>query len=293
MPEPLITTEVLRRLERLTLVSRRLAAGHRRGERRGRRRGASNDFADYRQYVTGDDLRFLDWKIYARLERLFLKLFLEEEDLRVHVLVDTSPSMDFGTPNKLHYAKQVAAALGYVCLCRQDNLNVRAFQDGLAAGFGPKRGKVNARAYFDFLDRLEPGGRTALQPALRQFAQTAGGRGVAVVISDFFDFGGYEEGLRLLFGGNLEVLVVHVLAPDELRPDLKGDLRLMDAEFGVGTDVSIGQRLLGQYQRTLGVFCDGLKNYVVTRGGAYVLTGSDLPFDRLVLDVLCRRGLLK
>ena len=293
MAEQLIDAEIMRCLEQLSLASRRLATGRQRGERRSRRRGTSSDFADYRPYVSGDDLRYLDWKIYARLERLFLKLFLEEEDLRVNILLDCSTSMGFGEPTKLLYAKRLAAAVGYICLCRMDNLCCRGFTDGLQDAFGPKRGKVNAAAYFDYLTHLAPGGGTAMGEALRRFATVTRGKGIVIVVSDFLDFGGYEEALRLLFGRNFEVYVIHVLAPEERQPELKGDLRLVDSEFAVSTDISVGQNLLKLYERTFNTFCNGLKDYLTTRGGHYLMTTTDYPFDRLVLEVLCRRGLVQ
>jgi len=293
MADPLINSDMLRRLEQLTVVSRRMASGMMRGERRSRQRGQSTDFADYRNYVVGDDLRYLDWKIYARLEKLFIKLFLEEEDLRVNVLVDTSPSMATGSPEKLHYAKQVAAALGYVSLAKNDSVSAHGFSGGVTASFGPKRGKVSARRYFDFLDKLVPDGQTDISAAMHDVAMRARGRGVVIVISDFMDFNGFEAGLRALFGRNFEVLVIHTLSPEELEPELAGDVRLVDVEFGMQTDISVGRSLMEGYKKTVKVFCDGIREYTVNRGGNYVLTSTALPFDRLVLDVLCRKGMLR
>jgi len=293
MAESWLDQETMHRLEQLSLVSRKISTGRQKGERRSRRRGSSTDFADYRNYVPGDDLRFLDWKIYGRLERLFLKLFLEEEDLRVNILIDTSPSMVFGEPEKLRYAKHVAAALGYVCLSRMDSLTVKAFGDSLHHSFGPKRGKVNSGAYFDFLTNLKPAERTSLLKSFRSFAWTSGKRGLIVVISDFYDFQGYEEAFRQLFGGNFEVLVLHVLSPQEVKPDFQGDIRLVDCEFDVTTDVSMGGTVLDLYGRTLAAFCKGMKDYVIGRGGYYLLTTTDSPFERLVLDVLRRRGIIR
>ena len=275
------------------MLSRKLSTTRLKGERKGRRRGTSTDFADYRNYVSGDDLRHLDWKIYARLEKLFLKLFLEEENLHVHVLLDTSASMAYGEPEKLHYARRLAAAIGYITLCRMDLLTIRSFGEKLRDGFGPKRGKANAAACFDFLGKLEATQRTALAPALRTFAFGTRSRGLVVILSDFYDPEGYEQALRFLFGRNLEVFVIHLLSPEELRPTLQGDLRLVDAELGDSTDISVGKTLLDVYQRSLNTFTDGLRQFVIARGGTYLLTPTDTPFERLVLDVFARRGLVQ
>lgn len=293
MAEALLDSEIMRRLEQVMLVSRKLSSGRLRGERRSKRRGSSNDFADYRNYVTGDDLRYLDWKIYARLERLFLKLFLEEEDLRVQILVDISPSMAWGEPEKLLYAKRVAAALGYVTMNRMDSLTACGFGQTLGATFGPRRGKVNGHRYFSFLEHLEVAEGTSLTESLRRFSLVTRSAGLVIVISDFLDPGGYEEGLRLLFGRGFETCIIQVLAPEELKPTVTGDVRLVDVEFGDTTDVSVGPALMELYDRTLNTFCDGLKDYVTKRGGTYVLCSTQTPFERLVLDVLCRKGMVR
>ena len=293
VPDNLLDSDTMKRLEQLTLVSRKMATGKRKGERRTRHRGASTDFADYRNYVAGDDLRFLDWKIYGRLERLFIKLFLEEEDLRVHLLIDASPSMQFGDPDKFLYARRTAAALGYICLARMDCLSARSFGERLLESYGPRRGKVNSGTFFRFLSSLRPAEQTHLSACLKTFAQASGRRGVAVVISDFYDFEGYEEGLRHLIAADFEVLAVHVLSHEELHPAVQGDIRLVDSEVGLTTDVSIGRSLLKSYERTLDAFCGGLKDYIVSRGGSYLLTSTRMPFERLILEVLRRRGILR
>ena len=293
MAGPLLNSDMMTRLERLQVVSRRMVTGRMRGERRSRRHGYSTDFADYRNYVPGDDVRYLDWRIYARLEKLYLKLFQEEEDLQVFLLLDISPSMDFGEPNKLLYAKQVAAALGYLCLCSMDSLTCHCFNERLVSQWGPHRGKPNGPAFLDFLQNTPPAGTTSLQEVLRRFSMTVKRKGFVVVLSDFYDFAGYEEGLRSLFGRNFEVLVLHILSPEELKPQLKGDWQLVDAEFGLTTDVSVGPALLKQYGETLNVFSEDLRRFVTQRGGMYLLCSSALLFDKLVLDILCRKGVVQ
>jgi uncharacterized protein (DUF58 family) len=293
MSEPLLNPKIRRRLEQLTLVSRRLSAGRRKGERRSRLRGASTEFADYRAYVAGDDLRHLDWKIYGRLERLVIKLFLEEEDLRVSVLLDASESMCHGEPEKLLYARRVAAALGCIALARMDSLAVRTFGDGLADGFGPCRGRGHTARLLGFLEAVGVQPRTDLARAFRATAQSSRARGLVVVISDFYDPAGYEDAFRHLFAANVEVLALHVLSPQELRPGLQGDLRLVDSETDDTADVSMGRQALALYRRTLDAFCGGIRDYVTARGGVYLLAATDLPFERFVLDVLRRKGIIR
>src|SRR6516164_9429591 len=156
--QPLLEPQFLARLEQLELVSRKIFMGRMKGERRSKRKGQSVEFADYRNYVKGDDLRHLDWNLFARLDRLFIRLFMEEEDLHVYILVDNSLSMDFGTPTKLHYAKQVAAALGFVGLVNADRVVVEAFNDRLTQSMPAARGRRSVWRLMEFLQKLEPAG---------------------------------------------------------------------------------------------------------------------------------------
>src|SRR5438552_1345744 len=153
---PLLAPEFLRRLETLELVSKKIRAGRMKGDRLSKRKGRGSEFADFRQYAVGDDLRFLDWNLFARLERLFVRLFLEEEDLHVHLLLDVSRSMDFGTPTKLLQAKRVAAALGFIGLVNLDRVAVWAFADKPVSS-PVLRGRANLPRLLNFLDNLEPG----------------------------------------------------------------------------------------------------------------------------------------
>src|SRR5438128_496362 len=168
-PQPLLEPDFLARLEQLELVSRKIFMGRMKGERRSKRKGQSVEFADYRNYVVGDDLRFLDWNLYARLDRLFLRLFMEEEDLHFYILIDNSLSMDFGTPTKLHYAKQVAAALGFIGLVNLDRVQVEAFNDRLVQSLPALRGRRSLWRMMDFLQQLQSAGPSDLKRALRSF----------------------------------------------------------------------------------------------------------------------------
>src|SRR3984957_5489233 len=185
MPEtqaqPLLDPQFLARLEQLELVSRKIFMGRMKGERRSKRKGQSVEFADYRNYVVGDDLRFLDWNLYARLDRLFLRLFMEEEDLHFYVLLDNSLSMDFGDPTKLHYAKQVAAALGFIGLVNLDRVVVEAFNDRLTQSMPALRGRRSLWRLIDFLNKLQPAGPSNMAKALRAYSLKSTNKGVVIV----------------------------------------------------------------------------------------------------------------
>ena len=291
-PGVLLDPSFMARLDQLDVMSRKLLAGKMKGERRSKRRGQSVEFADYRNYVVGDDLRFIDWNIYARLERLFLKLFLEEEDLALYILLDVSKSGDFGTPNKAFYMKQVAAALGYIGLVNYNRVTIAAMADNIVAETGGLRGRRRVSQMIDFVEKLKPGGPSHLAEACKKFALGHRQKGVCVVLSDFFDKGGYEDGLRYVAGGKYDLFCVQCLAPQEIEPDLQGDLKLRDIEDDDMAEVSIAQPLLKQYKSNLNAYCLSLKDYVTRRGGTYLFTSTAVPFDTLVLNYLRERGLL-
>jgi uncharacterized protein (DUF58 family) len=282
----------LRRLEQLELASRRLTAGRMKGERRSVRRGQSVEFADFRNYSHGDDLRQLDWNVYARLERLFIKLFVEEEDVTVHVLVDASRSMDFGEPNKLDFARRAAAALGYLGLASLDRVSVAFLGDGRATTLRPMRGKRRALELFRFLSEPRPERLTGLGPAARDYASRLRGTGPLVLLSDLLD-PGYLDALRDLAGTRCQLSVLQVLAPQELDPVVPPDARLIDNETGAGVEVTGDDDLVERYRSRLAEWQAEIGSFVSRRGGAYLTVPSDLDLADLLFDVLRRRRVVE
>jgi hypothetical protein len=290
---PLLSTEFLRRLETLELVSKKIRAGRMKGDRLSKRKGRGSEFADFRPYSVGDDLRFLDWNLFGRMEKLFLRLFLEEEDLHVHLLVDVSRSMEFGTPSKLRYAKQVAAALGFVGLLNMDRVAVTTVGGTTAVRSPVFRGRPSLWRLVKFLNDLQPVSSGDFNKSLRNFSVCTSGRGVALVFSDFLDKGGYEEGFKFLAARNLDVYAVQIMAHEELHPELAGDLKLTDIEDGDEAEVTISAPLLARYQQTLSAFRGGLSSFCSRRGLSYLFTSNQVPFEKLVLNYLRGRGLLR
>lgn len=280
------------KLDQLDLVSRKILAGKLKGERRSKRRGQSVEFADYRNYVIGDDLRFIDWNIYARLEKLFLKLFLEEEDLALYIILDISKSCDYGTPSKAQYIKQVAAALGYIGLVNYNRVTITAISDGVVAEQANLRGRTRVPQMLSFISRLEPVGESNFADTCKRFAMMHRNRGVLVVLSDFFIKEGFELGLKYIASGKYDLFGVQCLAPQEIEPELTGDLKLRDIEDGDEAEVSITLPLMKRYKANLNAYCMGLKDYLTRRGGNYLFASTAVPFDTLVLQYLRERGLL-
>lgn len=286
----------LRKLNQLSLIAERVRSGAIKGERRSARRGSSVEFADYRDYTPGDDLRRLDWNIYARLERPFIKLFEEEEDLAVHILLDGSRSMDWGEGelHKFRYAQRLAAGLGAIALAAGDSLTLSMLQGGrVAAEFGPTRGQVGLARMLTFVEKLQPDGQTDLNAALRQYAITPRRPGLVVLISDLLTESGYESGLRPMLGRGHEAALLHVLAPDELDPSLTGDLQLVDSETAQAQDVSLDGGLRRLYRERALAWVQQHQADCRKQGIRYISLLTNHPWDQAILLELRKAGVVK
>ncbi len=310
--DELIPPELAARLDRLDVTSRKMFPGALPGERRSKKRGSSVEFDDYRTYVAGDDLRHIDWNVYARMDRLFIKLFREEEDLSVTVLLDTSASMDAGKPGKLVYAHRLAMGLAYVGLVANNRVSLVSF--GSTAGyrrFPAGRGRRRVQAVGEFLlenlrlvasepDAGPNGGRVGFGDALQRAARERTGKGVFVVVSDCLIREGYEKGLSVLADtgrGGFDTTVVQVLSPGELDPSadgdrVLGDLRLSDAESGIEAEVTITAELLESYRRRVRAYCDDLATYCRRRDMKHTLVTTDTPVEQILLRNLRRLGVI-
>ncbi|HEX3176025.1 MAG TPA: DUF58 domain-containing protein [Methylomirabilota bacterium] len=278
--------EFLAQLERLSLLSRRAFRGSVKGERRSPRRGHSVEFADYRAYGHGDDLRYVDWNIYGRLDRLHVKLFVDEEDLCLHLLVDASASMRFGAPSKLEYAVRTAAALGFVGLVNHERVGVGILRARAAEGWPPSRGRNQVVGLLDFLAAVDPQGPTRLNEALADYAARAREPGLAVLVSDLLDPHGFESGVRALLERRYDVHLVHLLDPTEMNPDLGGDLRLEDAETGEVRDITVDAETLRGYRERLSQFLQRVEGFCRAHEVGYHRVVTDTPVEEFVVAQL-------
>lgn len=282
---PLFDPAFVKRLDGLALLTQRALAGRYAGDRRSPRRGQSVEFADFRNYVRGDDLRLVDWKAYGRLERLFVKLFLEEQDTSVHVLVDTSRSMGWGAPSKHWWARRLAGGLAYLALRGGDRVDVYAVTDRLVRS-GPHRGREKLWQVWDFLNGLSAEGLTDFDSAFSAFAGQHSGQGLTFVVSDFLTPEGYQDGLRALQAAGQEVTVIQVLSPEDRSPELGGDLRLIDSETGHVQEVTITGPMLDRYQEALQGLQDELRGFCHRRGIGFHVWTTDLPVEDALLGWL-------
>jgi uncharacterized protein (DUF58 family) len=282
----------LRKLERLVVVAKRIGSAHARGQRKTRRSGAGLEFADHRDYAPGDDLRRLDWNLYGRVERPLVRLYDEDEDLPVYLLVDASASMGMGSPSKLALARETAAALAYVALAGLDRVAVYPMREGLGDGFGPQRGKGQVHPVLGLLGSLRPAGRTDLGAAVAGFIARHRRRGVVVLLSDFFDPGGTDQALDRLRYSRFEPVVVQITAPEDMRPELRDDVVVVDAETGVERQVTLTSAVRAAYQQRLAARLEALERFCRQRAVPCFQVLSSHPFDDLVLRLFRTGGLL-
>ena len=289
----LLEPEFMARLDSLDVMSRKILHGKLHGERRTKRRGQSVEFADHRPYVHGDDLRFVDWNIYGRLEQLFLKLFMEEQDLTVHIVADLSSSMSVGDPSKALFIKKLTAALGYVSLVNNNRVTISFFADGIEGQLANMRGRNYLHQMADYLLSAESDGLTHFEKSCKQLVAGRLGSGITIVLSDFLFKEGYESGLRRLIGRNYDLYVVQVLSPKELSPEMTGELKLIDIEDSDVAEVTVSGALMKYYKKTLNAYCNELKDFCTRRGAVYMLTKSSDSVETLVLNYLRRINLLR
>ena len=289
----LLDSDFMARLDALDVFSRKMLQGKLQGERRSKRRGQSVEFADHRPYVAGDDLRFVDWNIYGRLNQLFLKLFLEEQDLTVHIMMDISSSVSLGEPAKELFIRKLAAALGYVGLVNNNRVTISTFSDRLRGQLANMRGRNYLSRMAEFLLSADCDGSSRFDNACRQLVSGRIGSGIMIVLSDFLFKEGFDPGLRRLISRRYDLYAIQVLSPQELSPELTGDLKLVDIEDADTAEITISAALLKYYKRNLNAYCNEIKEFCVRRGATYVLANSADPVESLMLNYLRRIRLLR
>jgi uncharacterized protein (DUF58 family) len=319
----LFNESYLRKLQRLTLVTSRVRAGALRGERRSLKRGAGLEFADFRDYVPGDDLRRVDWNVYARLDRPYVKLREEEEDLAVHILVDASQSMDWGegAQQKFNYALQLTAGVGSIGLSAGDRVSVVMLHDShpsttrrtqaerneeeskpvrrSAQDASSQTSEVSLRGQqylmhlLKFLEAQQPSGLTDLEAAARRFLIKPRRAGLVILISDLLAPNGYQSAVKLLQQRGHEVAIVHIMSPDEIDPPLAGDLKLLDVETGSAQEVSVDGGLRDAYRERVTAWRSEAQAFCRARGVRYLAVQTDRPWDEVVLYDMRKAGMVK
>jgi len=289
----LFDDEFQRKLEMLALVSRRVFAGRLRAERRSKKKGSGIEFADHRDYVPGDDFRSVDWNVYQRFGKLLVRLYEEEEDLSIYLIVDCSSSMGFGNQRKFDQARRLCAALAYVGLANLDRVTIVGVNNAVTSRMPTTRGKDRIFRVFEFLSQLEPHGVTDLGTALKTFVAQHKRRGLAVLFSDMYDPAGFEAGINMLRFNKFEPYVVEVVDPAEARPALKGDVRIYDCETGEERELTVTESMLDRMQQAAADYRASIERFCVQKQVPYFPADVNTPFDELVLRVFRRGGFLR
>ena len=288
--EELFDDDFQRKLDYLAIVSRRTFAGRIRAERRTKKSGSGVEFADHRDYVAGDDFRYLDWNVYQRFGRLLVRLYEEEEDLSIYLVIDSSSSMGFPSKRKFRYAQRLAAALAYVGLANLDRITIVATTDRVEERMPTARGKARIFKVLQFLRGLEPSGTTDLGDAMKTFVAQHKRRGLVIVLSDLYDPHGFEKGINVLRYNKFEPFVLHVVDDADSRLKLSGDVRIYDCETGDEREVTVTPKVLAQYRAAYQGYLAEIKKFCTERQVPYVPADVNIPFDDLVLRVLRRGG---
>jgi uncharacterized protein (DUF58 family) len=291
-PETFFDADFLKKLERLHLIAKRLDWAGAKGEHAASRKGYSLEFSDYRRYQRGDDLRYVDWNIYRRLDRLLLKVFTAEEEMNIYLLVDTSGSMACSAATaefesaKIGYAKKVAAALGYIGLKNLDRVGGAAFSSSLQAPLKLGRGRTQILRLFGFLNRLSCAGPTDLRAAIHKFTTLFPHPGLAVVVSDLFDPVGWRAAVEELARKKYQILIIHILEEEEMQPGFLGDVALVDAEGSRERRLFVDAELARRFQEELTNYFRDIESACASLGIDYLRTTTRVPFDEFVLKSL-------
>lgn len=283
--------EFLKRLERLSLNMEKLIAAGSGGLRKSRAKGSSVEFSDFREYSYGDDLRRVDWNAYGRFEKLYVKLFMEEREAMVNIFLDCSKSMDFGTPKKSIMGIQLAAAIGFLALNNMDRLCINLLKDDTLFSSNVLGGRGQFDICAGILDNIQFEGTTNMDKAIK--LKRLGGRGLSLIISDFFTQGSIEDLMKYLMFYKQDIVLLHILSPQELNPELQGQVRLKDSETGEMVDVDLTSSIYDKYKQTLNNFKFSLKEMTKKYGGAYVTVSSNDSLEKILFEDMITTQIIK
>jgi hypothetical protein len=286
--ESFLDEDFLRKLERVKILAQKGIKGPTKGEHNSWRSGASLEFLDYRKYQVGDDFRYVDWNVYGRLDKLFLKLFRAEEELSIHILLDMSLSMGSGNPPKEIYAKKITAALAYIGLANLDRVGVTSFTDSLGESQSPRKGRQVYKSILHYLLSIQPKGKTDFNSCLTEYASTCKRPGIAIILSDLLDQKGFEKGLEALHYRKFDITLLQVLDHEELFPSLRGYIVLNEVETHETKKITLDGALLTLYREKMQGFLENIKGFCIENGIDYYLSDTSIPFEDFLLEYLTK-----
>jgi len=283
----------LKKLDKLALATKMVVKGETGGNRKSSHKGSSVEFSDFREYVHGDDFRRIDWNAYARFERFFIKLFMEEQESTVTIFIDSSKSMDWGQPHKGTLAKQLSAVFAYLALANFDRVGLVALNENPEFRLSPFSRKQGFWKVLEFIDNIPYNGRTRLNAAIRNYPNLGSRGGISIILTDLFSFDGYEEALKYLQYRKQEITLIHILAPQELEPQWSGSVRLLDSEGGEPKEITMTPQILKSYKKVLKDFLQEAQGFCYQRGINYIPVSSALSLEQIVFDNLVKMGVIR
>lgn len=291
--EEIFDDQFIHRMERLSLRAERFLRGGIAGNHRSLRHVPAAEFSGHRNYTLGDDLRFVDWSAAARRDDVLVRLGNAPQDVTVHILVDCSQSMGFGSPAKLLTAQRLVAALAYIALTHGDRVMLSSFASGILSSFGPIQGRMRFTELMRFISDLKPAERTSVTAALREAADKTPFGGLLILLSDCLTDEPLDKALSGLVLPRWQVMILHILDPNELDPDLRGNIALEDSETGEQAMYDVDAKTLAKYKRSVVEWCDRLEHTCFSAGATYVRFTSDQSLDRMIIPLLQQRRFLE
>jgi uncharacterized protein (DUF58 family) len=283
-------TEFLKKLDTIAINVRMLMSEGGGGNRKSRSKGSSVEFSDFREYTMGDDFRRIDWNAYGRFDKLFVKLFMEEQEAMINVFIDSSKSMDFGSPKKSELALKMTGVLAFLALNNLDRVCINSLSKDSFKQSSPVTGRSMFDRCITFLEGISFSGETDLNAIKKKDIRS---RGMSVIISDFFSPEGTEAAIKYLLYKKQDVFLIHVLSPEELNPELEGQIRLLDSETGKVLDVAVTPALLKQYHKKLNEFNNNIKEFCSKMGATYIQVSSADSIDKIIFEQFTGVGVIR
>jgi uncharacterized protein (DUF58 family) len=290
MNNKIFDSEFLRKLDNIALSAKITMNEGSSGSRKSKAKGSSVEFSDFREYSIGDDFRRIDWNAYGRFDKLFVKLFMEEREALVNIFIDCSKSMDFGSPKKSFTALRLSGIFAFLALNNLDRVSMNSVKGSNLLQNPSVMGKNMFNRCLDYLGNIEFAGDTDLYSSIKK--KNLQSRGISIIISDFFTKGSLEEAIKYLLYKNQQVVLIHVLSPEELSPELYGQVKLLDSETGVSQNISITPAILKAYEKNLNTFIGGIKAFSSKFGVSYIQVSSEEKIEKIVFEDLAKAGVI-
>ncbi len=290
----IVNEELLSQIETLQTVLKNNIAGMFGGLRQSKNFGSSCEFADYRDYMPGDDISKIDWNAYARFDKLFQKLYFDERQMHTKIYIDTSRSMEYGAAQKSEQALRLAAALAYLSVCEMEKVSIFAIRENSVEPI--ISGMVGKEAYLSEIGKLnqvEFSGDSHISQALLP-SKVGRGDGLSVIISDFLTDNNYEDAIDFLADRKRDVLCIQILTMEERKPQVRGKMHLFDSEdTGRFYRKNIDKEIIKAYKEALEYAIGRIREYCLARGADYMLVHAEESVSEVFFGNLVNIGVLK